>query len=142
MASAEDIYRESQARLHRILGAYLSLEAWKNGVDCVVLERKTLLSFLSLERMKNKRIDWLKSDLETLFPYASTTYYSKTKAYASLYISRKKMPRNNAIWKPMSTKERVALFKREELAAKIINLPEEKILLSRMALICNGVEEL
>jgi len=142
MASAEEIYRESQARLHRILGAYLSLEAWKNGVDCVVLERKTLLSFLNLERMKNKRIDWLKSDLETLFPYARNTYYSKTKAYATLYISRKKIPRHSAIWKTMSTTERMALFKREGLTSKVINLPEEKILLSKMALICNGVEEL
>lgn len=69
MTIAENVYRESQARLHKILGTYLLVKAWESGTDAVAIPRYDLLAFLKLERMKNVRIDWLRSDLKEFFPY-------------------------------------------------------------------------
>ena len=86
MASAEEVYRESQKRLHKTLGAYLIIKAWELGVDCIAIQRNSLLRFLKLERMKNIRIDWLKDDLSEFFPHQWVTYTSRTGVYATLYL--------------------------------------------------------
>ncbi|HHQ4788055.1 hypothetical protein ACSZND_15835 [Aeromonas hydrophila] len=142
MASAEEVYRETQARLHRILGAYLSLLAWKEGVDCVVIERDSLLKFLELERMRNARIDWLKEDLKYLFKYAHTTNYTKNGNYATLYLSRVLIPNNDGIWNSMDTESRIKKLTEKGIKTKLIEMPKEKDLLVKMALISNGVEKI
>ena len=142
MASAEDVYREAQARLHRVLGSYLAMKAWSCNLDCVVIERDSLLDFLDLERMRNARVDWLKSDLEYLFKYAHTTNNSQTGTYATLYLSRVKIPRNAGIWVSMTSKERINLLSEHGIKAKVIELPSEKTLLRKMALISQGIEKL
>ncbi|EOV6284663.1 hypothetical protein ACOQ0N_004598 [Vibrio parahaemolyticus] len=141
MASSDEVYRETQARLHRVLGAYLAMSAWKKGADCVILQRSTLLSFLKLERMKNKRIDWLKEDLKYLFHYAHTTSYTKTRTYADLYLSRVKIPKGKDVWGSMSTEERIQKLKELNIEAEVIELPSETRLLSKMALVSNGVRK-
>ena len=40
MASGEEVYRESQERLHKTLSAYLIVKAWKLKVDCIVLQNE------------------------------------------------------------------------------------------------------
>lgn len=141
MPSAEDVYREAQARLHRVLGVYLSLIAWKEGVDCVVLKRESLLKFLELKRMRNARIDWLKEDLKYLFKDAHTTSYTNSGIYADLYLSRVSIPKIDGIWNSMQTEVRVKKLTEKGIPAKIIEIPDEKNLLSKMALISNGVEK-
>lgn len=141
MASGDEIYRESQARLHRVLGAYLAILTCKKRLDCIVLERNNLLSFLKLERMKNERIDWLKTDLKYLFNYSNTTKYSKSGTYASLYLFRGSAP-EKSIWKTMRTEERIIEFAKKGITAEVITIPSEKELLTDMALISNGIEEI
>ena len=142
MASSEEVYRETQMRLHRVLGAYLAMKTWKNGMDCVILERDTLLSFLDIERMRNTRIDWLKEDLKYLFKYTHTTNTTSTKTYATLYLSRVKIPSNSGVWKSMTSEERINKMKEIDIKAKILELPSEKELLTKMALISNGIEKI
>lgn len=142
MASSEEVYREAQVRLHRVLGAFLTMKSWKNGIDCVILERDTLLSFLDIERMRNTRIDWLKEDLKYLFKYAHTTNTSSTGTYAELYLSRLKIPSKNGVWSTMTSKQRVEKLLEVGIKAQIIELPSEKKLLTRMALISNGLEKI
>ena len=48
MATTEDVYRESQERLHKTLGAYLLVKAWELKVDGVIIQRDSLLKFLKL----------------------------------------------------------------------------------------------
>ncbi|CAK1745708.1 hypothetical protein [Vibrio crassostreae] len=141
MASSEEVYREAQMRLHRVLGAYLAMKSWKNGLDCIILERDTLLDFLQIERMRNTRIDWLKEDLKYLFKYAHTTNSTKTRTYATLYLSRVKINPKSGVWKSMTTEERIVKMKELGIKADVIELPNERTLLTKMALISSGIEK-
>lgn len=91
--------------------------------------------------MKNKRIDWLKEDLKYLFSNADTTNYTNTGTYADLYLTRVKIPTEKGIWNSMSTEQRVSLLKENGVIAEIVDLPNETKLLSKMALISNGVRK-
>lgn len=142
MAAADAVYRETQARLHRVLGNYLSIVAWKAGIDCIILERKTLLSFLDLSKMKNVRIDWLKSDLKPLFPDCHTTNTSTSGVYATLYMSRKQVPSDKGIWKTMTTAKRIEALAAVGIAAAAVDIPKEKELVKKMALALAGLEHL
>jgi hypothetical protein len=61
--AGNDKHRDACKRAHKFLGLYLVLSAWAEKVDCVIVERKELLSYLQIERMKTIRIKWLKEDL-------------------------------------------------------------------------------
>ncbi|ARR44236.1 hypothetical protein CGH86_23405 [Vibrio parahaemolyticus] len=138
MAAGDDVYREAQARLHRILGSYLSMYAWKSGADCVVIQREELLEFLELTRMKNVRVDWIKEDLKHLFRYAKTTVYSDSGNYAELYLSRTKFPKGICD-EPLKTEQRIEKFKAHGLKLVDVSLPSEHELVSKMALILTGI---
>lgn len=64
-----DAHRECCKRQHRILGNYLAVQAWVRGLDCVVLTRQDLETFLDLKRFKWSRLYWLQKDLRPWFPY-------------------------------------------------------------------------
>ena len=84
-----DFHREACRRQHRMLGQYLAMQAWIRGLECIVLQRRDLEHFLSLERFKNTRVQWLKEDLTPWFPHQEAHY--KTAAPSSihsLYLSR------------------------------------------------------
>jgi hypothetical protein len=142
MAAADAVYRETQARLHRVLGNYLAIVAWKAGIDCIILERKTLLSFLDLSKMKNVRIDWLKEDLKPLFPECHTTNTSSSGVYATLYLSRRKIPADKGVWKAMTTAKRIEILGTNGIAAAAVEIPKEKELIKKMALALAGLEHL
>ncbi|CAH7271598.1 MULTISPECIES: hypothetical protein [Vibrio] len=141
MAAGDDVYREAQARLHRILGSYLSMLAWKMGADCVVIQRDELLTFLELTRMKNVRVDWIKEDIKHLFKHTKTTFYAKNGNYAELYLSRSKFPKGICS-EAMSTEQRIEKFKEHGLTLVDVTLPTERELISKMALIMTGIEEM
>lgn len=138
MASAEEVYRESQKRLHKTLGAYLLVKAWSLKVDGIALQRNTLLNFLSLERMKNVRIDWLKEDISEYFPHQWVTHYSGSKTYATLYLSRFELPKKSKIG-AMKDEKRIELMKEENFNCKIVETIEMKEIISSMALFANGL---
>ncbi|WGK83064.1 hypothetical protein PYE51_16980 [Vibrio aestuarianus] len=139
MSSKDDAYRESQMRLHRVLGTYLALVAWKRKADGVVINRESLLSFLKISRMQNVRVDWMKEDLAHLFPYTGNTYFSKTGSYSALYLLRQPLPKG-ILHKTMSTSERIKVFKDNGLKVIRITPPDEKELIKKVALITSGLE--
>ena len=61
-----DPHREFCRNQHRIIGHYLAVQAWLRGLDCIVLVRGDLQTFLALERFKGTRVDWLQEDLLVL----------------------------------------------------------------------------
>ena len=138
MASGEEVYRESQERLHKTLGAFLIVKAWQLKVDCLVLQRKTLLKFLNIERMKIARLNWLKKDLEDYFPYQFTVNYSKSGTYSTLYLSRFEIP-NESTKKTMTDEKRIELMKEHGLNCQIYNMPDLNEIVSIMALFSNGL---
>jgi hypothetical protein len=82
-------HREFCRNQHRIIGHYLAVQAWLRGLDCIVLVRNDLESFLALERFKGTRVDWLREDLKPWFPHQESYY--KTGAASSihsLFLSR------------------------------------------------------
>mgnify|MGYP001770989469 CR=1 FL=1 len=86
MSSKDDAYRESQMRLHRVLGTYLALVAWKRKADGVVINRESLLSFLKISRMQNVRVDWMKEDLAHLFPYTIHIFQKQARTQLFIYL--------------------------------------------------------
>jgi hypothetical protein len=72
-----------------VIGHFLALQAWTCGVDCIVLEREHLESFLGLERFKRARQEWLMEDLRPWFPHQEKIRRSGTQSsLASLFLSR------------------------------------------------------
>ena len=138
MASAEEVYRKSQKRLHQTLGSYLLVKAWEMVVDCIAIKRQQLLNFLQLERMKNKRIDWLKDDLTNFFPYQMTTNSSASGTYATLYLSRFPLPPEGKKGS-MTDEKRVKKFCALGLKSAITTVPKEDKIISSMALLSNGI---
>lgn len=140
MGPTEETYREAHRRSHRLLGSYLALWAWIHEADCVVLTRDQLLPFLGLERMWKKRIGWLMEDLKVLFPYSFTTIDSKTKVYATLYLSRNPIPQAPRKGS-MRDETRCAAFGQEGLRARLVTVPPEAEIVSIMACMAHGIHD-
>lgn len=138
--ATEDIYRESQRRTHKLLGVYLSLLAWKQGIDCVVLEREQLLPFLDLLAMQNKRIDRVKKDVEYLFPHAFSTENSKTSVYATLYLSRLPFTPEMKTGE-MTDAKRVEAFALGGIKSAIVQIPNEQEIIRVLALVTHGIAD-
>jgi hypothetical protein len=137
MGSA-NIYRELNRRRHKLFGAYLAFWAWRNKVDCVVLSGRTTLRYLELERMQNKRINWLKDDLKNVFPYSNAMFASSSGAYAGLYLSRLPFPKD-VQWDSMSTFRRVEILNDAGLKTKIAKIPSEKKMIAFFAKVMLGI---
>lgn len=86
---ATEAHRQYCRRQHHILAQYLSAEAWRRGLDCIVLVRSELESFLGLKRFKSIRIEWLLEDVKPWFRYQQQYKKSHTPAsISSLFLSR------------------------------------------------------
>ena len=89
-----DPYRQHCQRQHRVLGQYLAIQAWLRCVDCFVIQRTDLQTFLGLERFKHVRIEWLEEDLKPWFPYqASFLHWPSYRegvvpSFQNLFLSR------------------------------------------------------
>src|SRR6266516_1098977 len=93
----EEIYRDACRRSHRVLATYLALYAWTRRLDGLCIERDDLLEYLGLSRMEDKRVEWLKDDINPLFPhvevYRYKEYYSVKKGtFDRLFIARRPFP--------------------------------------------------
>lgn len=138
--TTEDIYRESQRRSHKLLGVYLSLWAWKNGVDAVIVTREQLLPFLGLERMKDKRVDWLKEDVKPYFKAAWVTVSANNNVYSTLYLTRGPFPAEVKIG-IMSDQKRVEAFAKAGIRAAIVKVPKEAEIVRLLAAITHGIAD-
>ena len=102
-----DPYRESCQQRHRIIGHYLAVQAWERGLDCIVLVRKDLESFLGLERFKGKRNHWIMEDLKPWFQFPKPYYLTKAKtSLHSLFLSRVPIDHHLPLGS-MTTEERI-----------------------------------
>lgn len=101
-----DAHREACRRQHRVLGHFLAIQAWLRKLDCIVLTREDLESYLGLKVFKSQRIEWILEDLDPWFPHARSINKAKTSAsLASMYLSRLAfdLPKGN-----MTTQERIS----------------------------------
>ena len=55
---------------HVFLAGYCALQAWKRGLDGVVLDRVPLLEFLGLDRLRQERVSMMQDDFRPLFPHS------------------------------------------------------------------------
>ena len=139
MISTDHVYREAQRRRHRTLGLYLALEAWKRGFDCVALRRSQLLPFLGLKRMWNQRVDWLAEDVHSYFPFHWRTVTQPGNVYATIYLSRRKLPLETTDGR-MSDDARVTLMSKKGLSSGLIAVPKESDLVAQIARLSHGME--
>ncbi len=124
---ATDPHREFCRRQHRVIGHFLALQAWTRGVDCIVLQREHLESFLGLERFKRARQEWLMEDLRPWFPHQQKIRRFGTKSsLASLFLSRVSLDEHFPRGPPMTTAQRIAKF-------------HEATMVSQLALLASGL---
>lgn len=136
--TTDQTYREAHRRQHKLLGAYLALWAWKHGVDAIVVQREQLLPFLGLERMQDKRVDWLKQDIRSFFPDAWTTVDSKRNVYSTLYLSRRPFP-HSVKTGSMSDQKRLEVFGTASIKAAVVKIPKEAEIVRILAGIVHGI---
>src|SRR6266851_4509070 len=140
---ATDPHREFCRRQHRVIGHFLALQAWTRGVDCIVLQREHLESFLGLERFKRARQEWLMTDLLPWFPHQVKIHRHGTpSSLASLFLSRVSLdehfPRGS-----MGTAKRVAKLN-PDIRTCVFKLPgrskaAEATVVSTLALLASGL---
>ena len=113
-----DTHREACQRQHRVLGHFLAIQAWLQGLDCVVLERQFLEEYLDLERFKSERVKWLIEDLGPWFPHCYQFDKSNSaSSLHSLYMSRITI----GSWMPagsMATSTRIKAIARDSSAPR------------------------
>ncbi|MDQ3081484.1 MAG: hypothetical protein M3R07_04640 [Gemmatimonadota bacterium] len=136
--TTDQTYREAHRRQHKLLGTYLALWSWKHGVDAVIVQREQLLSYLELERMQDKRVDWLKDDIKSLFPDAWTTVDSKSNVYSTLYLSRRAFP-HAVKTGSMSDQKRLDAFGKAGMKAAVVKVPKEAEIVRILAGITHGI---
>ena len=136
-------HREYCRRAHRVLGQYLSIEAWLRGVDCLVLERPDLEAYLGLARFKGARVKWLQDDLKPWFPCQVPFYASSSAASLhSLFLSRIPIEKHLA-GGAMSTAHRIAQMREgaplTQLFSQNARLPSEEAIVGYLAQLSSGL---
>jgi hypothetical protein len=137
-AAPQDVYREASRHSHKLLGCYLALWAWVHRADCLVVPRSSIFCYLGLSKnMRDKRLIWMRSDLESLFPYSKTLKYSGGK-FADLYLSRVELP-DSFFNSRMDTSARLGLLESGGIRAKEVNIPSEREMVAVLAHVVHGI---
>lgn len=135
--------REACQRLHRMVAHYLTMYAWKNQLDCIVLQRPHLDIMLGRERVKTARAEWFVEDVRPWFPYAEFLQ-SAQKPVASIMISR--VPFDGYTSLSMSADDRVSWMNGNGIRTAIYvpgaDTPTEREMVPLMALLANGLATL
>ena len=76
--------REGARRQHRGLGMFCALYCWNHDKKAVVVQKEVLLRYLGLERMKEKRFEWICEDISAYFPHI----FQKTTSVDMLVFSK------------------------------------------------------
>ena len=120
-------YREFWRRHHRVLGLYLTLEAWQRGLDCIVLERNDVQTYLKLKRIERAHVRWLQEDLTPWFKHQVLRIRKgKQNSFHSLYLSR--VPLEATFFsKPMLPEERVKEMGARGVRAGTLLNPDETV---------------
>lgn len=59
--------RSYRLRLHRTVGLYLALKAWRGGVNCIALSRLEVRQFFAMDSTPKKRMGEIQNDLKPWF---------------------------------------------------------------------------
>ena len=141
MPRPPDVYWAFYERQHKILGIYLVFRAWQLGVDNVALRRSSLLEFLHLTNMSDEQLKRIKGDLKEFFPYSWETSYKGSDTHATLYLSRFEIPEQGKIG-DMRDDERIQKFQQLGLKSAVLEVPDERKIVTSMALLSNGLSTL
>jgi hypothetical protein len=139
--ATEEVYLEFQRRLHRLLGAYLALWAWKNNVDCVVLSREELKSYLGLQgRIENEHSDRLTKAVKEIFSY-SEVLYTGTGRYETLILSRCRIPDTLKGEKFDDDHQCAEWLSKQGINTGIVNIPLESDIIKMMSALSHGISD-
>lgn len=143
-----DAHRKSCKRQHRVIGNFLSMQAWLLGVDCIVLIRSDLEKFLGLKRFRSTRIKWLLQDLRPWFRYQED-YYSTSSSPSSihtLFLSRVPI-KPYLTEESMTTSQRINRMPDEAPKTKLFSkaplgkMHDESQIVSQLAQLASGLIE-
>src|SRR5712691_8031753 len=82
-----DSHRELCRKQHRVLGHFLAVVSWTNGLDCIAVDRVFLEKLFGIWQLREVRVDWFKEDIAAWFPHSELYYYRQGKI-ASVFASR------------------------------------------------------
>ncbi|RKG66339.1 hypothetical protein D7V80_20075 [Corallococcus sp. CA054B] len=76
-------------RQHCIFGHFLGVEAWRRGLDCIVVERKDLAIYLGIKKFKSARVEALLEDLAPWFWFKKPYYRTNAPdSLSSIFLAR------------------------------------------------------
>ncbi len=143
-------HREYCRRQHRLLALHLSLETWRSGEDCILLDRNQLEEFSKLERFKSARVQWFLEDVEPWFKYTYPVYSgSAPDSLQSLFLSRVPIDKKfiGGIDDDVDLEELVEWMRKNNVRVNLLSsisqlspLTEEQ-LVARLALLSSGLAE-
>ena len=136
--SSTQIYREANRRSHKLLGLYLSIWAWTRHVECVVVERGPLLSYLDLGAMRGDRIRNFCSNVATLFPYSDAIFRSSDGLYSYMYLSRSPFP-TGFPWGSLTATQRIRKLRSTGLPSAVAPIPDETVIVRLLAEMSHGI---
>ena len=138
MIESSEIYRTYVKTINTQLSAYISIVAWKNGCDCILIERDDLMTCFGLKALSQERRKWLEDDCLSFFKYFKLIVFAKgNNKMACCLFSRKEIPgpsKNQLI--PNYINE----LNESGLSTKLIKLPHYNIIVSRLAGLSHGIE--
>ena len=122
------------------------MEAWRRGLDCIVVERADLEAFLGLQKFKSARINALLEDLHPWFWIQVPYYLTRApSSLSSLFLSRvpikEHLPRGS-----MSARERVGKMAKDAPSTELLHLGRsserftEAEIVTRLARLASGLE--
>jgi hypothetical protein len=145
MAKSEQAYRDACRRQHRVIANYLAVEAWRRGLDCIVLVRSDMETLLGLERFKSARVAWMRSDFEPWFPYQEAYYSTRARdSIQTLFLSRVPISEHLSS-RSMTTERRIALMgadapRTKRFSGPRTRVPSEAQIVSRLAVLAAGLD--
>lgn len=92
MRKSDEVYSDSSRRFHRILAHYLALWCWTHNVDCVILDRKHMITLFGMDRFVKGRLDQIDQDVKPWFPTFHVQYRKRGGATGAFLLSRFVIP--------------------------------------------------
>lgn len=141
MAAPTEIYREFIRRSHSLLAIYLAVYAWRNDLDCVVLDGSQIVKFWGLhKRVETERLGWFSKDVACYFPNVEVLYLAKGGKFASIYLARRPFPLG-AFRASIPDRKRTQELTSKGLNAAVANLPSEAEMLAILTSAIHGLAE-
>lgn len=93
-------------KLHGEIGILLTLIAWRNSLECLVIDRREMSLLCGVSQFRDARLNWFREDIETWFPHIKRLIHNKN-TFSSIWLSCKPFPSDNVFSDPMADEERI-----------------------------------